>query len=286
MAELELVLTATTRALWEARHEVWCKSTTKAYQRTTRHLLPLHDIKDVATRVSVFYDLAELLNWQAPSKERNFRAFLAATKVLGRPIEPLETATMKLLNVEAKSRLPERYTVPLSQEEYEATRHLLLDLAWFDAVLLLDLAYLLGQRVGDVIRIKAADVHEIFDPSSQTKFLAITFFEGKTIRRTRPYSVHLPLSSWAATRLLTLKTVDCFQSKMLTYRRLRSQLPPQASLLSIRKGGLQRMVMGGATTATVLHHSRHTGAEMLDRYLDYGRANLWGARDLMEKNLF
>jgi integrase len=287
MEELASYLTPQTLEKWNGRHEVWRRSVSKSYQRTTRHLLPLHDVADENCRISAFFDLCDLLEWGPPSRERNFRAFVAGAAVLNRPITPLEKATMKLLHVEAKSRLPERFTVALSEEQYSTTRDHLVQLGFLDAVLLLDISFLLGQRVGDTIRLRRTDISQIEDCSTATTFLALTLFEGKTVRRTQPFTVHLPHTCWAAKCLrgevgavVSPSRESIFPNKIAVYKRLRASLPKVSNLLSIRKGGLQRMVLHGCSTPTVLHHSRHTSAEMLDRYLDYGRVNLWGVRDL------
>jgi hypothetical protein len=59
------------------------------------------------------------------------------------------------------------------------------------------------------------------------------------------------------------------------------KIKPELSILSIRRGGLQRMALLGVSTECLLAHSRHKRRETLERYLDWGRLFLNPAKELL-----
>ena len=60
---------------------------------------------------------------------------------------------------------------------------------------------------------------------------------------------------------------------------------PEYNLLSLRKGGLQRMALRGLPYAAILEYSRHTTIDMLMRYLDWGKCALTTPRLASELGL-
>jgi hypothetical protein len=118
-------------------------------------------------------------------------------------------------------------------------------------------AFNLGQRIGDVMMLEKSRKGEILDPHSKAK--------GKTIRRRDPYTLHIPSTDALAPRLLALAkatpTSGLFTTdKASGLKQIRTALTTTNSnlcLLSIRRGGLQRMAQQGASTETLLAFSRH-----------------------------
>jgi hypothetical protein len=128
----------------------------------------------------------------------------------------------------------------------------------------------------------------IDDRASGNHFLGITYRRGKTIKRRQPFTLHLKANHPIAKQLwetrpdeTRLFCKDSFRLEALEILRdaLKS-VDDELGVLSVRRGGLQKMALDGASLETLMHHGRHSSVELLNRYLGWGRLNLIAAREL------
>jgi hypothetical protein len=162
----------------------------------------------------------------------------------------------------------------------------------------LRLSFELGQRMGDCLNLQATHIRQINDPKTHTQFVAVKFVKGKTTRRMDPYTLHVPFGSITGQEVYQLaQAVISRQGKAqgepsigpllfgpkkdaeAAIRRALLRVNKDLSILSVRRGGLQRMSLEGCSIACLMHHSRHADETMLNRYLGWGTFNLEAARE-------
>ncbi len=318
--ELQAVL-----AQWEARSATWRKVTSEPYQRRQERFLWLIPLPP-ETAILEFDNLVSELDWAYSTASQYFAAFKTARATLSLPPSAELKLHGKLLGFLAKEEDPKRPTIPLSEK---LAKEIISDLAgqtgndhaaaMAEAT---EVSYTLGQRVGDTLKLETACCSSVVDlcptntqillpvqaatatPAAvSASYLTLTFRKGKTVRRRQPYTLHLPLESALAQKILMRvernrvsgakelwpfpahKSMKLIRDALLrrggeTWQATGCKL----SILSIRRGGLQRMSLQGASQGCLLHHSRHTGPMMLDRYMDWGKTNLTAARELFASN--
>lgn len=152
------------------------------------------------------------------------------------------------------------------------------------ALVAAELSFFLGQRIGDTLQLLSGACSRLQLPDLD--LLCVLYRRGKTTRRRQPFTVHTPYDMKLSRDLLGLQEatsrgkplfpdVDRVATKI---RDAIHQVAPQCCLLSLCKEGLQEMAIQGASIEVLLHHSRHSSVEMLDRYLPWGKLNLAAAR--------
>jgi hypothetical protein len=246
--------------------------------------LPLLAITDDGDREETFDDVRDAEDWCGVTASKYWSAMTKAGEAVGWPLSFVVRVKGKLLACLAKEEEQKRPTVPLTEGHMAAALRHMSDLQSEVAAT----AFILGQRTGDTLQLKAGCLSVVEDAATSAKFLAICYKRGKTVRRRQPYSVHLPEDSvLAKSLLLRQKGVqsgdllfgnDPLSTLDAVVRALKAQDPSYCAL-SIRKGGLQAMALHGVSEAAMLHHSRHTSLEMLNRYLGWGQVNLAAARE-------
>jgi hypothetical protein len=190
----------------------------------------------------------------------------------------------------AKEEDPRRETQPMQLEQQQRIVAWLQDKHYNETCIALELAFTLGQRIGDVLKLQPGCATELHTPDMGV-LLCVLFRRGKTTRRRQPFTLHIQRDTPLAAAFLQLQQLRRSQAPQViplmfdvdrVVRELKEALSncdPSLCLLSIRKGGLQLMAISGATTSTLLHHSRHSSKEMLERYLGWGRVDLEAARE-------
>lgn len=277
------------RGTWAARSEVWRKASSPAWQRTQERMLPLL-VLPVWELFEEFQTRRDKGNW-GESTAAQYWAALRAAAVPLRIVLPVEFKVQgKVLGWEAKEADGRRQTVAATPEQISRAAQLLeppLQIA-------LELAFYLGQRMGDTIQLECR-ISSIFDTPTSTTFITCCFIRGKTTRRRQPYTLHVPESHPLGQRLLALqeqrrKNASTFLfveppmrgNALVTIRGALQAVDETLGLLSVRRGGLQKMAIDGASIETLIHHSRHTTQQLLDRYLGWGKFNLIAARERLE----
>ena len=158
----------------------------------------------------------------------------------------------------------------------------------------LQISFELGQRLGDTLKLERCGIDKIFDDFTKTSFVTLTYRKGKTTRRRAPFTVHLMEHSTVGKLLLdyvpTVNELNLFGDlpqhiKILgEIRDSLSNVNAALGILSVRRGGLQAMALAGLSEAAILHHSRHSTRELLERYLEWGKLSLDAAREKYTTN--
>ena len=296
MAHLATFTKETTLEAWEQRLPVF-RQFSPGYMTTQTHMLPFLDMEPTE-RYLVFQDISELLAWTASSRLRYWKALGTAAWALQRAVTPSDTAFGTQLSRDARTEA-DSSTIPLSWEDFIRAVSLLREPEHTKTLVVLRLAFQLGQRVGDVLRLRRKDIKIEEQSTYAERFITFIFREGKTIRRTRPYCLHLPLDTPAGQCLAQLISTNSeagseylfLTDAKLIALQLRQTLHSLSgvqelyTLRSPRKGGLQHMVRSGMALSEVLMFSRHTSVETLEIYLDFGRANPQPILALMQTNM-
>lgn len=234
--------------------------------------------------------------WSHRTRYNYWSAFIAGAASIGAPITPSMKATQSLFQYHALCEKGIAETMPLSPTECKTAVAALAEDGHAEEAAALQTAFILGQRLGDVLNLLADDLTVIRDPSSQVDLLCICFRQTKTCKRVGPYTLHIPAKDPIAIVLLQLAEVrKTLQQADLLIRNPRQPEPkrralevvnnvlkiqnPGLNILSIRRGGLQTMALMGCSQATLMAHSRHRTVDMLNHYLDHGKLNFAAARE-------
>jgi integrase len=275
LAELKLA--------WAERSRPTRNETSPAWQRTCERMLPLLVLSEEEA-LDQFEAWRDALSWAETTSAQYWAALRKAAFILNISLSNFYKIQGKVLGYAAKEADERRPTIPAQQAEIETTAHTLTP----PLSLLLRTAFVLGQRVGDVSQLQTKRITTMHDPVTKQEFVCLQFRRGKTTRRRQPFTLHLPLSTPEASELWEraqkheedLLFVNDRGLGLRTIAVALKKTSPELCLLSVRRGGLQRMALNGASMATLLHHSRHTTEAMLDRYLGWGLCNLISAREL------
>lgn len=256
-----------------------------------------------------FLECRDQLDWSYGTSSNYLSAVIKAAEIL-RVLLPVEVRIRaKLLNLSAKEEAPVRRTYPATQLHIDQVSYQLRAKGYLQAALAIELAFFLGQRIGDTLLLKMDALDTIVDLIS-TEYLVVVFVKGKTTRRRQPFCLHVPMGVEAPTANLaasllklqqtglqsqhpspqsgsqTLRNVFLFGDPLKEAERIKNEMSIVASetgvpltLLSIRRGGLQVMACSGLSEAALLHHSRHTNVETLHRYLEWGKLAFHAARE-------
>jgi hypothetical protein len=263
-------------------------ATTPEYQREKLKKLELLCISDVTDREEEFDRRLNWMDWDYSTASIYWSQMLKLAEDVGVLVDHTMRVKGRVLNSLARENLPGRPTIPLLVTQLLSVLPLLpLDLRLAVAV-----SFLLGQRMGDTLKLQRGSLDTVTDVSSLTTFLCLQYRRGKTTRRKQPFTLHLPQKYAIAQELLDLQhsgltgtplfldsSVGDPEKALQTIRTALHNVDGGLSVLSIRRGGLQHMAQLGASTATLLHHSRHSKQELLERYLSYGKLLLSPARE-------
>ena len=138
------------------------------------------------------------------------------------------------------------------------------------------LAFVLGQRISDVLQLSSEDL------TINGKNLVFTFRRGKVIPKIGPYSLALEKESMVARQIwemakrrkgflfTKLNTADERLELQTVVRRTLMEVDVRLEARSIRRGGLQVMAERGEAMEDILRVSKHATENMLMRYLDWG----------------
>lgn len=239
-------------------------------------------------RQDEFESMRDAGGWSATTTSSYWTAVIAVAKVVGVEVTYTMKKTATVYAFMAKEEHPTRPTTPASEDEIRLACLTLTTNKNDRLAVALELSFILGQRIGDTLRLQRARIRETTDSHSSTTFTTIQYVEGKTTRRRDPFTLHLPSTEDLA---MKLRLLAIGEHKMLfgedtimnasTIRSALKTASPTLSLLSIRRGGLIRMSQKEASLTTLLHHSRHATEQMLMRYLGWGEHYFAPARELM-----
>ena len=133
------------------------------------------------------------------------------------------------------------------------------------------LSWLTAARVGDALKLRACDITII------NHHLTVTWHEGKTVAKRGPYTVTTTIPSEflsLLTETLAPRQGNQAAFPTVTGKAVKIALrtaDPNLEQRSLRRGALQLLAASGLPLETVMLFSGHTTAQMLLRYLGYGR---------------
>lgn len=292
------------KAKWQSRSAATKESSSASWQYDQLRFIFLLTFPQIE-REAIFADLACINDWTQKSQQKYWSAFLAGVKAIGGHVGPGAFAMSSMLHFLANEEKSLNETYPMLPTELEAVCAHLVD---EDPALELSLrvAYVLGQRLGDIFNLQVEDIGELLDPLTGCTFVYLTFRQTKTSRRTQPYTLHIRKNTPTAARqfvgMSMSKEADLATALFKFARERKGQeylfasvaekLPlmkkigaslrlvhAELNVLSVRRGGLQVMALSGMSTATLLAHSRHTTEKTLHRYLGWGKLFLGPARE-------
>jgi integrase len=139
----------------------------------------------------------------------------------------------------------------------------------------------LGQRIGDVLSIKAEDIHGVGEST-----LAVQMTDAKVTKRKGVFTLAIPLQSFPGKLLLSMRGAALAQNESylfktmaqhgnrqvenLLHQRLLALWGLKIDLRSLRRTGLSKIASAGAPLTTVMAISKHSTVQMLERYLANG----------------
>lgn len=309
----ELECLSRLKTLWANRPQSLLDRTSLRWQNEQFRFMPLLAVEEVE-REQLFDMWREREDWSYTTAAKYWSAIHKCAQQTNCCVTLAMQTKLHVLIFLSKEEDPKRPTLALTPADLTTTVTQLFSLGHSRAALAVHLAFVLGQRIGDVFNLKHDCLDRIHDRLSNLTFLVVHFRKGKTTRRRQPFSLHLPEQLPLSQMLIHLWTERSspeeldgylFGSLLTEGPKIRAALldrtPVQAnsnqrvisntdtpraySLLSIRRGGLQDMAQDGASTACLLHHSRHTSEETLHRYLEWGKLQLNPARERFAQHM-
>jgi hypothetical protein len=272
-------------ARWVARPPSLKLATTPEYQLGKMRQLELLAIEGEVEREEEFDRRMAYLNWDYSTAATYWSQVIKSAEDVQLPIPYSMRIKARLLRNLAQECAPGRPTKPISAEQVFAALPTLPP----DLRAAVALAFTLGQRMGDTMKLQVGCLSEVLDSASNTTFLAIQYRRGKTTRRRQPFSLHVPRQGHLASELLQLQQSGLENSLLFpsaadpdkalsTIRSALQAIDSDLGILSIRRGGLQLLALSGASTEVLMHHSRHASIAMLERYLGFGLLHLHPCR--------
>lgn len=258
---------------FEKRHWTLSAMVSQGHGETQKRVIGFWAVK-VQDRHWAFKAAAKEFRWTAPTQESYWACSLKCASTLGIQILPEDRAFAVLLRRQALAA-PVCYPHGITPSE---VADLLTHLTDATAQTCLATTYALGARFSDVSRLTAEDVL----PLTESGLLGLAFRFGKVANRIGTFVVHLPLEAQVATAIMLLakavKSGPLFDQSKVTSA-LRASLAPKGwHQAQLRRGALQSMAAAGASTADLLHLSRHRSVRMLDHYLAKGLFRVETAR--------
>lgn len=278
---------------WSKISQLHAMSST-GHRSTQARMLWLADVPQ-AGRFAAF----QLECWRralaSSTEEAYWGSWRSVMQILNIETTPEETKISKLLRGRAVSN-PTAFPAPMTLDDARRlselfTRSLPTHAAISTA------AFLLGQRISDMVQVSCIDVttSTLQPPSdprlalnkTMTPLCVITIRRGKTVATSGPYTLFLPLHQWPATQIMRAQAEarqrgDLFimtpantrteqDSVLATIRMMILETSDRLELRSIRRGGLHCLAANPANTIEdLLQLSRHSDSKMLMRYLGWG----------------
>jgi hypothetical protein len=294
---LSVVLTADEEAVVEELRQRWAnrmiayRFASPAWQKTQERMIPFLalDVREISDEFEARRDAN---GWTYSTASQYWSALLKLHEALEKVVPQCLRAQQKIYCTLKKEEVQRRKTQPLERDSMLKIYEKLVLAGKHSVATLLRVAYELGQRIGDTSKLRLGAVWGMEDPATALQLISLQFREGKTTRSRAPFTLHLSAQEapWFTTyweRLQTLPNVPMYlfateaqpADLLDECRDALKAFDPSLCLLSVRRGGLQDMAMQGLSKACLLHHSRHSSEELLDRYLEWGTWNLEAARE-------
>ena len=265
---------------WEGRPDVYRRISSVQWQAVQRRFLPL-TVLPLWEATEEFEGQRDARGWSYRSTAQYWSALLKAMEAVGLAPPPEMRVRARLYSHLGKEEDERRATVAVTRQQLLAAAATTSKAT----SMLMRVAFELGQRVGDCLTLKRHRLAWLDDAPSGLRLLAVQFRKGKTVRRRDPFTLHLhgpiahELAAFAAEGGGDMLFGDDPVPILNELRKALKDQQQALSVLSVRRGGLQALAASGVSEATLLHHSRHTSAQLLHRYLEWGTYALGPARE-------
>jgi hypothetical protein len=253
-------------------------------------LLPLLAINET-TRFHIFTNIADATNLKPSVRASYWAAVHSLANALGLT-RTVEITNSQRVLTRRKELAP---TWELNDKNFTTPKtisDIVLHLGTYPILSALILAFILGHRLGDILRIQKSLITNIY--FNERQYTAVRIVEGKTVPLTGPYTVFIPCQGIAASSLqlakdslnkiyLFLPPITVLEPSELTphveatelhIKKILIMLQTPFDFRSLRRGGLSLLGAMGFTDDQLLLLSRHTNAKQLGTYLNAG---LWSA---------
>ena len=277
-----------TLSLWEARHLSYT-TFSPAYIRHQRLMLWLADVPP-QTRWEAFEEHCLTHRIAATTAFTYWTTWLSIQKALDLVSPHSDARVTRILRARSVT-YPVDFPQPLVVEHVRTLRAMY-EQSHPMLTTLIVVAWMLGQRFGDIIQLATSDV--IFTEHLVT----ITVRRGKVMATQPPFTLFLEPDSYPATSLRQLvsaaqsiaqlyictasNAVDERAAVALMASTMLVTIDDSLELRSIRRGGLQHMAQEGIPLSAILNFSRHTSENMLLRYLNWGAISTHRSAPMLE----
>jgi hypothetical protein len=262
---------------WMIRHPSF-QTYSKHYMASQRRILFLCDVPP-DKRFEAFEEICYKRQLAPTTAESYWTTWLGVQKAVGITPCDADQRTSKILKARATC-YPVQFPTPASLADMELfVQTYKVALPSFTAIAMA--AFILGQRISDIIQVATADLQVTQD------LLMITIRRGKTMMTSHPYTLWLRRNQYPTETLISVMKSATAQGRLFLFtefnleeerqkvlhriRDMITSINDHLELRSFRRGGLQRMARLGSTLETVLHFSRHSDVQMLLRYLNWGQ---------------
>lgn len=283
-----LMKSANILLLWKQLRQTNTMHSTPTHLDKQERLLPFLAL-DPLLRAKIFSEIARQ-SWGPGTRDSYWAAIHSAGKTLELPIPQISKRMQK--HFHAQSMLRDRWN-PADQTQFMTDAHLqkILNLKATDLQTLspIVVAYQLGQRVADLLKLRTANVYITKFPRA-SNLIVLRFVEGKTVETVGPFSIFCPVSIAAGILLQwRLRQTD----SLYVFFKAHSYLPKDQmsaqilrmekrihnvlkehgldlDLRATRRGGLSALAMQANSLDQVLSFSRHQTVKQLYAYLGHG----------------
>lgn len=253
-------------------------ATSPSWNLTVRRFLPL-----------LFYTTDEQLKHLRTFSPRTAAKYVIALATGGKfANRPVSTQLIKIIEREAKQDpLPPQLALNVTEAQQIWQMRFSTCPKEQETAVLIPLAFLLGQRIGDLAHVLRSQVKK-----NASGDLTFTILQGKTAARScDPYTLIAPAQTWVAAVLefsLTLNPnatlLFPLYDSSFVLNKLKKWTGRNLCQNSVRRGGLQRLARAG-TTSDLLQFSRHRSSATLNRYLNWGQENIQALCDMARVQL-
>lgn len=248
---------------------------TPAHGERLRRFMPLA-LAPAEERVAIFEKMAEQMDWPR-TQATYFACLLSVLKILGMEMTHQDTLKQRKVQTAAKAAPSwdfEDSAQILSNARINCMEKIANQTACNSPMNAALLTLYLGQRMGDVIKLQIQNILAIAET------VVIIFKEGKTVGKKGPFTLMVRQHSPAGTILLRIAEQAAadgrsagkifFENSEETFKKQLGKVDVRA----LRRTGLIRLGLTGATQEELLHVSRHSSVEMLNLYLHNGMFNM------------
>jgi len=264
------------------RETIWV-ATTRAHRQRVVRFSPFAVMQH---RPRIFSTIAEEMDWDPKTTNTYWGCVLAAMRIAGRAASVEDVALGKRLHQQAQlapSWSFEDEVAFLQQHQIDAIIGMAtqaFQMRRMHYILPAFIALMWGQRVGDVLKLRASMVYKV------DQHVSVCFVEGKTVPKRGQYSMHAPAESllgqvlvWCSTSATNMYMFAHDDADIKRWERgIHISTPFEFDLRALRRTGLVRFAMAGMSQTQLLEVSRHASVQMLNIYLGRGMFNIEAAR--------